>query len=342
MTQDSLSIFVLGVTGYIGGSLLRRLAIQYPQAHITALVRNNNVAALFQEAGVHELLLGSHKDLDTIETACSNAELVINVADCDDTELTAAVLRGLKKRFEKTGRRPVLIHTSGTGVICDRAHGVLNQAVASAPYDDADEQRTAAIPDEAYHRLVDKMIFQADSDGYIDGWIIAPPTIYGTSTGPIRRPTFQIPVVIPRLALAAKQPVVIGDGSATWDNVHIDDLIDLYELLLVKALDNETRATRSSPYSKFVLVSSGKHTWSEATQAVADALHAKGLIPTKEIKSVSFEEAIALHPTAQWVCTNSFCVPRKARSWGWKPKHLGWRVYLEADLEDGLKSLGVL
>lgn len=63
------------------------------------------------------------------------ADVVLNVADCDDVALTGAVLDGMRARFAATGRRPVLVHTSGTGVIMDNAHGVLDPALAAAPYD---------------------------------------------------------------------------------------------------------------------------------------------------------------------------------------------------------------
>lgn len=60
---------------------------------------------------------------------------MINVASCDDTDLTRAVLEGMKARFEATGRRGVLVHTSGALVIADGAHGVLDPETAAHPFD---------------------------------------------------------------------------------------------------------------------------------------------------------------------------------------------------------------
>ncbi|KZV94948.1 hypothetical protein EXIGLDRAFT_611195, partial [Exidia glandulosa HHB12029] len=276
-----------------------------------------------------------------IRKACSQADLVFNIADCDDVPMTVAVLAGLKERFEQTGRRPVLIHTSGTGVIMDKAQGVLDPKVAAEAFDDANEEDIKRIPPENIHRNVDELIFAADAEGYIDGWIVAPPTIYGVSNGPLARDSRQIPIII-ALALAAGKPICANDGSATWDNVHVQDLVDFYELLVQKALSPATRnaATRPSPYSKFFFCESGQHSWRELTEAVAEALYKRGIVPTKEVTSVSYEDAVKAHPWAFAVMTNSFGKATKARQMGWVPKHVNWRADVDEDVERALKTLG--
>lgn len=198
-------------------------------------------------------------------------------------------------------------------------------------------------------------IFEADAANLIDGWIVSPPTIYGPCGGPVQRDSVQIPLIV-KLALAKNQAVYLGDGTATWDNVrcsflsiasltlrqqvHVEDLVDLYDLVLAKALAAETRSTKISPYAKFILVSSGKHTWGEMTEIVARAMHKRGVIPSAETHKITWEEASAISSWALYVGTNSFAVPSRARELGWKPKHLDWRADVDADVEAALRTLG--
>ncbi|KZV99411.1 NAD(P)-binding protein [Exidia glandulosa HHB12029] len=338
MSQDALPVFFLGVTGYVGGSLLDRLVKLLPHAHITALIRSESAIPLYKAAGVHEVVHGTHKDLDRIRTASSAAEVVINTADCTDVNLTRAILDGMKDRYKETGRRPVLIHTSGSSVLSDTAAGVLDPSVAAAPYDDTDEERIKNLPDTRLPRPVDKLIFEADAEGVIDGWIITPPAIYGPSSGPVTRETMMLPIRL-KFLLEMKRVIRVGDGTSTWDNVHLEDLIDVYELFIKKALSPETRATRSSPYSKFILVSSGKYTQGDMTEIIAEALFKRGIIPTAKVEQVTLDEAVAIHPLLRYVCTNSFAVPTKARQLGWTPKHLTWRKDVEQDVERILETL---
>lgn len=64
--------------------------------------------------------------------------MVINAADGDSLNLSTAILDGMKARLEATGRRPVLVHISGQGIIFDTAQGALDAAFAANPYDARD------------------------------------------------------------------------------------------------------------------------------------------------------------------------------------------------------------
>ena len=68
-------------------------------------------------------MIGDHSELDKITDLVGEADIVLNAADADDLPLTNAVLSGLKNRNDSGGLKPILIHTSGTGVATDRAGG---------------------------------------------------------------------------------------------------------------------------------------------------------------------------------------------------------------------------
>ena len=68
--------------------------------------------------------VGTHQELDRVASLSANADIVLNAADADDLPLTRAIISGLKERAKsKPGLKPILLHTSGTGVIADKAQG---------------------------------------------------------------------------------------------------------------------------------------------------------------------------------------------------------------------------
>ena len=116
--------------GYIGGSVLTRL-IDHPDFksfEITALVRSTDKAERLRKFGIN-VVVGSHKDEALVEQLTSQTDVVIatvcfawflyclrplkkiSQADADDLGAAKATLRGLKKRYQATGKAPIFIHT---------------------------------------------------------------------------------------------------------------------------------------------------------------------------------------------------------------------------------------
>ena len=111
------------------------------------------------------------------------------------------------------------------------------------------------------------------------------PTIYGFGSGYFNKQSIQISMLT-RASLKAGQALVIGDGKGVWNYVHIDDLTDLYILLLQKILHGET-----VPSGEQILFSeTGTFSWNEASQGIADALFKLGAIKTVDVKQVSLED----------------------------------------------------
>lgn len=103
--------FILGATGYIGGDALVALVQKHPEFHYTALVRNPRDNKAVEALGV-TVLQGSHSDLDIIEKAAIENDVVFNFADADDPPLTDTILRGLETRAKQgSAAKPILIHT---------------------------------------------------------------------------------------------------------------------------------------------------------------------------------------------------------------------------------------
>lgn len=124
----SKTVFLLGATGYIGGTVLTKLlSLPTPPSTITVLMRDEKKAQAISQIKTNgttlKPIMGSLQDLETLTKAAADADIVINTADADDLDATKALIEGMKQRKEKTKHRSLLIHTSGTGVFVDNAKG---------------------------------------------------------------------------------------------------------------------------------------------------------------------------------------------------------------------------
>jgi len=119
------SVLFLGATGYIGGTVLQTiLASPSAPESITALVRDEKKAeALNSVSPSIKGVVGDLKNTDQLRDLASQHDIVINCANADDEAGIKALIEGMKIRRDKTGHRPLLIQTSGTGVLVDDAQG---------------------------------------------------------------------------------------------------------------------------------------------------------------------------------------------------------------------------
>jgi nucleoside-diphosphate-sugar epimerase len=321
----AVSVLVFGVTGYIGGAVLVGLLKAHPpSAHhkYTALVRSASSVPIIEALGV-TVIQGSHSDLELIIDAASNADIVVNCADADNLELAKAILSGLEKR--QSARPPILLHTSGTGVISDEPTGHLTEW-AKKIWNDNDPNDIRSIPADQPHRNIDLEIFAAGERGKIATYIISPSTIYGIAHGnPVHKISQQVPGMI-RTAISRKQTVYVGEGTNVWNSVHIEDLVDLYLLVLDQAL-NAPEA--KSPYEQFYFGSVAEHEWGDIARRLAPLLHARGVVDSPEATSIPISEA----PNMKFVANNSRSKSERGRKLGWSPHRKSIQESLEEDVD---------
>ena len=115
------------------------------------------------------------------------------------------------------------------------------------------------------------------------------------------------------MAKAFKRPIVIGDGSAILNTVrlrpirscssrssddptqvHIDDLVDLFLLVLDHAFSGKDEGV--SPYAKMYIAVSREITQREMAEETTKVLYAKGVLATDKLEQISLQEATKLHP----------------------------------------------
>ena len=112
-------------------------------------------------------------------------------------------------------------------------------------YHDSRQEEIESLPDTAFHRNVDLAIVGADREGipttpslilhysreiagYLRAYIVSPPLIFGTPSGPIfdaglaNRHSIQIPLLI-KTSLARGQAAMVGEGKSIWNHAHVND-----------------------------------------------------------------------------------------------------------------------
>ncbi|KAI0694390.1 NAD-P-binding protein [Cerioporus squamosus] len=331
------TIFLTGATGYLGGTVLARL-LNHPDRKnfdITVLVRNEAKAKILSEKFGLKTVIGTHQDLDKVESQAEAAHIVFNISDADDANFTGAILKGLKSRHTKTGDVPILIHTTGSAIVMDDARG----AYAAGPetiFDDLDVEKAKAIPPTAFHHNVDLLILDADTQGYVRGYLVNPSTIYGAPThalvaaGITNTHSIQIPVLI-QASLARKQAGMVGAGKAIWPNIHVDDTAELYITLFDAIRKNPDGPGHG--WNGYYNGENGEYTWYQLGKAVGQALVELGIASDPEPTTFTQEELLKFFPSLDFAYvwgSNCRIKASRARALGWKPKYT---------TEDMLKSI---
>ncbi|KAF8066914.1 NAD(P)-binding protein [Lyophyllum atratum] len=319
MSTTKADILITGATGYVGGSVLSRFLKRSDIAflNITALVRSAEKAEKLKALGVNAVV-GSHDDSALVEKLAAQADVVLSIADCDHLGAAQATLKGLKNRYNATGNVPILIHTSGTGVLADNAAGAYPVEII---YDDTNPDQIETLAPSQIHRNVDLEIVAADKEGYVKTYIIVPSTIYGIASGTLvdhriqNVYSMQIPSLIDA-CLDRGQGGMVGQGKNIWPNVHIDDVADLFPILYDCIKTNPATAHGRDG---FYFGENGEHTLYEVGKAMSEYLVAIGKGKSGEPTTFTQQELDKYFEGSPYLGSNSRCRANRSRAIGWKP-----------------------
>ncbi|WWD16292.1 hypothetical protein CI109_100718 [Kwoniella shandongensis] len=309
------SILILGATGYLGGTLLTTLLKTYDPKNITALIRDSAKQSLFEPYRINTVP-GSVEDITLLRSLVEENDVVVNFAVpfAGGDESIKAIVEGLESRAKRSDIKPVLLQTSGTGSIMYGSNGEAGTDV----WTDSDHERWEALPDTAFFHSGDRIVARSAERGIISAYIIMSPTVYGPGTGPGNKLSLQIPAYV-RYAKRTGQAGYIGKGDNIWGNVHVQDLIDLYLIVLSQALehpDSTIAEAGSHGWSNLIYAGLNQHTWKPIIELIGDRLFARGDIPNGGVISLAEGEG-----DMYMFGTNSFMeVSEKAKSLGWKQK----------------------
>jgi nucleoside-diphosphate-sugar epimerase len=285
-----MKVFVTGPGGYIGGSVAARLVEAGHE--VRGLVRSAETAESVRRFGI-EPVRGSLDDAGLLAAEAGRADAVVNAASSDHRGAVEAFVDGL------AGSGKVLIHTSGSSIVGDDARGEPSDAVF--------EEDTPIAPTggRAARVAIDRLVVDAAAERGLRSAVLCNTLIYGTGLGP-HEDSIQIPALV-RQARKSGVPRHVGRGLNVWSAVHIEDVADLYRLVL------ETPEARG-----FMFVENGEASYRDMVGAIGRRL---GL---GEAQAWPIEDAIR-----EWgpdratyaLGSNSRVRGRRARALGWAPRH---------------------
>lgn len=216
-----MKVFLTGATGYIGGAVAERLLAA--RHAVVGLARSEQAAASLAARGItpHR---GDLSDPDSLYAAARAADGVIQLAQAQFApggdfaaqmeelgRIAGGAVDALLRALEGSGKP--LILTGGTGAYGDTGERVVDEETPIPP-----------LPMLAGMAENDRKVLGATG---IRGMAIRPAIVYGRGGGPVR--------MLVEMARQAGQVLYTGDGQNLLSTVHVDDVAELYLLMLERA-----------------------------------------------------------------------------------------------------------
>jgi nucleoside-diphosphate-sugar epimerase len=297
-----MKIFMTGASGFIGGSVARRLLTAGHS--IRGLVRDAEKAKRLKALGI-EPVLGDLDDHGLLAREAQSADGAINTANSDHPGAVAALIEGLG------GSGKPLLHTSGSSVIGDDARG---NRVSEHVFDE--ETPFIVDPSKQPRRDIDLRVLGAAAKG-IRAMVLCPSLIYGSGSG-LNARSAQIPFLVDR-AREAGAVQVVGQGVNRWSNVHLEDVVELYALALEKA-----------PPGAFYFAENGEASFAEIGEAIARRLK---LGPVRHLPAEEAAERWGMLRAHYTFGSNSRVRAKRARKeLGWAPRHASALTWIEQEM----------
>ncbi|KIL88128.1 hypothetical protein FAVG1_08205 [Fusarium avenaceum] len=340
------NILITGAAGYIGGSVMNGILSHNDQnvknAKIFAAVRNQDQIDKISKLERVQALNIDLTDKTAIEREIELKEtpvvdLVVHTAASWDPSMMITIIGALGKRRRTSGAQTYLIHTSVASMFTEEGgwpYGEVRDTDAIL-----DKEREIGLENPVRKTNI-SLADEAKAQG-VETFNMAVPMTYGTGSGEVRKLSVNIPALV-RTSIKLKT-VYKFDKDSCAGTVHIDDLTDLYVLLVNKIVNQESIAIDNDRY--FFVVAHREHWW-KVMDKIAKNLHARGLVtePTPKIwpnydiaaESLGFPRKFIV----PMCMTNGDLVPANGDKLGWKPKWDSEEKFLDLldqEIDDILK-----
>ena len=199
-----------------------------------------------------------------------------------------------------------------------------------------------SLPDEAFHRNVDKIVLAAGSkyEDRLKTVIICPPTIYGEGRGPDSTRGRQV-YGLASLVLRKGNAPIVGEGKARWNNVHIEDLSNVFALLVDQAVAGD-KTEELWGANGYILTENGEHVWGDLARLVAKEAENLGYISSPKEQSLTVDEAMddGGFESVSWGLNSRAKALRARKVLGWKLAKPSIEAEVPAILKDEKARLG--
>ncbi|KAJ9615473.1 hypothetical protein H2200_001548 [Cladophialophora chaetospira] len=324
-------IFITGVTGFVGGTILDRLYKHHPNIRVDALIRKETDAT--QLASTYPNLtpiIGTLASLSLLKSAAAAADFVIHVGG-DNIPAVCAMMDGLASSLsinKGSSPSPRLISLTGIRSLIDLSLPITGVARSgSRPWSDiADLDTILQFPKTRMHAEADQAILAHSAAQGVGTMLVSPGQLWGQGKGVLKKEShsaFYYATVKSR-----GRAFVIGDGSVPWSWSSTGDLGDAVVFLMEQAImsGDERREQVGVNEQGYYFVRSGEVSLMERAKFVSERL---GL---GEVESVSVEAAKEIHPFGHIMfgCGETTRADRLTKL-GWAPKELDWKALMEEE-----------
>ncbi|ROW17613.1 hypothetical protein VPNG_00790 [Cytospora leucostoma] len=360
--QDQLKrALVIGGTGHLGGAVLDLLQREHQDVPLRALIRSDDKASRLRSRYPKvAAVIGDLGSLAVLEEESRSADIVVNCApDITHDSGIGAVLGGLGGggQREQGSRRGFYIHTSGAATFYDEPEGVRGERV----HDDvADMDEILGTDPSRTHVATDNLVRSAHPA--VNVAIVSPPGIGGISPS-AEHPAPLVTGVLHSTAGAFGSGFQIARGENLSGWVHVLDLARAFGLLVDDALGALQRggAAAAAPAGPagsplwgpraYYFASGEEVAFRDLQGAIVPVLHGHGVIPSREVRSVTHAEAARtclaggtdydpdaplpppdswVNHLATWFGVNMRIRPSRLLALGWKPEKSTLEAWEEA------------
>jgi nucleoside-diphosphate-sugar epimerase len=325
-TPISRCVFLTGVTGFVGGTILSCLLKAHPSVRVKALIREERDAKELQSVYSNLTpIIGELSSLSLLISTAAEADFVIH-AGGDNVPAVCAMIDGLASRTTTGSPMPRLISLTGPRSLIDLSNPITgNLRASSRPWSDITDAHTILnVPNDRMHAGADQAIVAHSTAKGVGTMLISPGQLWGRGKGHLKKESnaaFYYATVKSR-----GRAFVIGEGTATWSWSSIGDLGDAVVFLIEQALKSgsERRGQVGVNRDGYYFVRTGDLSMMERAKAVSERL---GL---GEVESVSVDAARKIHPFGpiMWGCGERMRSD-KLLELGWRPKETDWKALME-------------
>ncbi|KAF5004040.1 hypothetical protein FDECE_9453 [Fusarium decemcellulare] len=346
MVSFTNRILLTGATGYVGGTVLDHL-IKSEEASIQRLkfdllVRGEDAANKLRSAygdRVNPIQWAGLSDTAFIADIAANYDIIVNTGSGFIPDGAKAFVTGLARRIKPGVSPPWLLHISGCTNLGERP--LTQKAYPDREWDDENgnaiyeflkgEEARQPYP----QRTTEVGVLTAAEETGVQAVSLNTPCIFGTGTGLFNQQGIILPLVM-------RYVVKHGHGfklneTANYDWVHVEDLADVYVLLVRTILEREDRGVGYIPSGKsgIMFPAAGRALQTEIMQRCLDAAFDAKILPRedtpkgKEIRQVSIQEIadelMAGHVDMAeqgWAGHKAQKGTMAKKLLGWSPKHL--------------------
>jgi nucleoside-diphosphate-sugar epimerase len=220
------------------------------------------------------------------------AAVIIHAAAGWNLQASKAIIEGLGQRRRETQRAVHFFGISGVTNIADRplTVGRIETNTLSDEDDIYSYMKTRQFEEEYMPRAADIAVVEGGLEHDVETHIVMAPHIFGVGTGSFNRFTFPVNMMM-KGAKSIGKGFVIGEGTAVWSRIHVEDLAELYIVLLKAVLDG-----KSIPSGKkgVYFAESGSAPHLEMSTKIAKAGKELGLLPSAEVEHVDLETGAKL------------------------------------------------